>query len=317
MSHVTVLAGGLGSAKFLVGLVETLSEEQVHTIVNVGDDTQEWGLHVSPDIDCILHALAGELDPARDWVRSGQSYQCYETSRKLGLKSGSKIGDRDMATHLVRTSLLRTGKNLEEATVELADRFGLGLTIIPATSDPVRTVVETAEGDMSVGEFYLSDSSEATGVRYEGAGSAQASPSAIDSILSATRVIVAPSDPIRSIGAIVAIPAIRDALSRTEAGVVAVSPVVGTHPVKGPGPGLEALMRATGSENLSARDVALRYRDFLNHLVIHTSDLPVLDEIRDTGLGVWVENILISSPEDAARLSSRLVGEGRPISTGA
>ena len=314
MSHITVLAGGLGSAKFLVGLVEVLSEEQVRVIANVGDDRQVWGLHVSPDIDCVLHALAGELNPAKDWNRTGQTFECYRTARRLGLKSKSKIGDRDLATHLLRTSLLRSGRSLEETTGEIADRFGLGLKIMPATNDSVRTIVETPDGDMRVADFYEQNSVEATGIRYEGADVAKPAEDVIDSILSATRVIVAPADPIRSTGAILAIPSIRAALVRSKAGVVAVSPIVGSQPVRGPGVGLEKLMRVTGSDTISVHTFADRYRDFLNQLVIHTTDLSLLDEVRETGLGVWVENIVMSSSDDATRLAGRVVNEERSVS---
>lgn len=313
MSHITVLAGGLSSAKFLAGLVEVLSEEQVQVIVNVGDDYDVWGVHVSPDIDFILYALAGELDPTKGWTPTLQSFQCYERARKLGFKSRFKIEDRDLATHLLRTSLLQSGQSLEEATNELADRFGLGLKIMPATNNRIQTLVETADSDLLIADFYEDVSVEATGVRYEGADVAAASDGVIESIMSASRVILPAADPIRSIGAILAIPAIRDALVRSKADVVAVSPVIGSQPMAGLGDGMERLMHATGTETISAPAICGRYKDFLNQLVIHTTDLSTLEAVRGYGVGAWVENILISNLEDSVRLAGRIINEERSI----
>ena len=317
MSHVSVLAGGLASAKFLVGLGDVLPEEQIHVIVNVGDDGEEWGLHSSPDIDCILHALAGELNPAKDWQREGESFRCYGTARRLGLKSTRKIGDRDLATRLARHRLLKQGLNIGEATRELAECFGLGVSIFPATNDRVRTRVQTADGDMSVAEYYAAESAEARAVRYEGAGTAQASARVVDSIMTASRVIVAPVDPVRTLDAMLAIRGLRDALVRTEAGVVAVSPIVGSQLVGdsgGRGPGLT---RFTGWETVSALAIVERYRDFVDRIVIHTSDLPELDRIRAAGVDVWVENILMSTLDDARRLAGRVANEKRSVARSA
>lgn len=314
MSHVTVLAGGLDSAKFLAGLVDVLPEEDVHAVVNVGDDDEVWGLHISPDIDYILNALAGELDSGKSWER-GQTYQCYSACRKLGLRARVRVGDRDLATHLLRTELLRAGRTLDQATSDLAARFGLGLTIRPATNDRLRTRVATPSGACSVAEFYGSEALEAVGVDYEGSESAAATTGVLESIMTASRVILAPADPVRSLDAILAVPGIRDALVRTEAGVVAVSPVVGSQSIIDGSARLDDLLRVTGSDTVSARSFAERYKDFLDHVVIHTSDLPELDSVRATGLGVWVENILVSAAEDAARLAQRVTNEQRAVTS--
>ena len=143
MSHLTVLAGGTGAAKFLLGLMDVVPEEKLHIIVNVGDDQEVWGLYVSPDIDTILYALAGELDPNRGWGRRDETFQCLDTIRKLGMPSWFRLGDRDLATHLVRSSLMAQGATLEEATEKLADRFGVGALVMPATNSPIRTLIQT------------------------------------------------------------------------------------------------------------------------------------------------------------------------------
>ena len=311
MSHVTVLAGGTGAAKFLQGLVGVVPEEQVHIIVNVGDDHEVWGLYVSPDIDSILYALADELDPSRGWGRRDESFRCLDTIKKLGMPTWFRLGDRDLATHLVRSSLLRQGSTLEEATEQLADRFGIGALVMPATNSPIRTRIRTEHETLAFQEYFVREECkpQVTGVSYEGAEVVRAPEGVVNSIMKASRVVLAPSNPVTSIGAILAVPGIREALRATEAGVVAVSPIVGSQPVSGPA---GKLMKATGSE-VSAKAVAERYGDFLDHIVIHTTDLTLLDEIRALGVGVWVENILINSPDDASRLARRVTNEDRPV----
>lgn len=313
MSHVTVLGGGLETAKFLAGLVEVLPEERVRVVVNVGDDDETWGLHVSPDVDRILCALAGELDPARDWQRRGETFRSHDGARRLGMRSSPKIGDRDLATHLLRTQLLRSGSSLEEATRELTERFGVGVQIFPATNQRVRTRVRVPGGAISVAEFYANPAANALAVCYEGAEDAEATSKAIDAIMSAWRVVLAPADPVRCMDAILAVPGIRDALRRTPAAVIGISPVVGSHLLGDNGSRFEPLMKVTGGASVSAQAVAERYGDLLDQFVIHTSDLSVLEVIRKVMPGVWVENIVVSGPDDAARLARRVVNEDRPV----
>jgi LPPG:FO 2-phospho-L-lactate transferase len=312
MSHTTVLAGGSGAAKFLLGLVDVVPEEEVHVVVNVGDDHELWGLYITPDIDSILYALAGELDPNRGWGRRDETFRCLETIKKLGMPSWFRVGDRDLATHLVRSDSLRQGLDLTQVTALLADRFGIGAVIMPVSDSPVRTRIQTPEASLTFQEYFVREkfSSEVRGVSYEGAEMARATTQVVDSIMNASRIVVAPSNPVTSIGAILAVPGIRDALARTQAAVVAISPVIGSQPVSGPA---GILMQATGSDEVSARAVAERYRDFLDQIVIHTTDLPHLDAVRDSGVGVWVENILINSVDDATRLARRVTNEDRPL----
>jgi LPPG:FO 2-phospho-L-lactate transferase len=311
MSHVTVLSGGSGGAKFLVGLVDVLPEEEVQVIVNIADDYETCGLYVSPDVDGILYALAGELDPARGWTRPNETYNCRGMLRKLGI-GGVGIGDHDLAIHLLRTSLIKSGASLESVTSELADRFGVGARILPASNDPIRTRILDGHGSWGLSEWIARSKNVngVTGVIYEGAATASAPESVVASILEASRVIVAPSDPVLSIGSILAVPGIREALSRTEAGVVAISPVVGRQAVNG---NASELMRVTGSTEVSARAVAERYRDFLDTLVIHTTDVSSVDSVRETGVDVWVESILINDANEANRLAARVTNPARTV----
>ncbi len=314
MSHVTVLAGGSGAAKFLMGLVDVLPEEDIHVVVNVADDYEMWGLHISPDIDRILYSLAGEVNPHRGGGRPNETYNCHDTIRKLGLRSKMRIGDHEMATQLLRSNLLSRGAKLDEVTSELADRFGIGTRIMPASNDRIRSRIHHSEGTWSLEEYLArgETSNAVTGVSYEGAETALALKGVIASILEASRVILAPSDPVLSIGAILAVPGIRDALTRTEAGVVAISPIVGSQPVSG---GDGRLMQVTGSSEVSARSIAERYRTFLGDIVIHTTDLGSLEAVRQVGVGVWVENILINNLEGATRLASRVTNTERSVTS--
>ena len=312
MSHVTVLAGGTGAAKFLTGLVNVVPEEDVHVIANVGDDYEAWGLRVSPDIDRILYALSGELDAHRSWRRPNETFNCHDTIRKLGMGIGPRIGDLDLATHLVRSNLLRGGANLDAVTADLVDRFGIGARVTPATNEPCPTLLEDSGGTWTVSEYLAraDDFDRVTSVRYDVGPTVTAPERVVASILEASRVIVAPSDPVLSVGPILAIPGIREALVRTEASVIAISPVIASHAVKG---NAGRLMCVTGSSEVSVRAVAQRYAEFLNQLVIHTSDVALADDVRTVGVGVWVENILMNSQEETIRLAGRLTNPARTV----
>ena len=306
--HVTVLAGGGAAAKFVLGLVQVSPEERVHVICNVGDDCEMWGLYVCPDIDRILHTLAGELDPYRDPETSGETYNCLNRIRKLGMPSWLRISDRDMATQLVRTELLRSGKRLDQATLELADLFGLGSIIIPATNDAVRSRIRSGDQVLGLREYMSRNGhgGETQAVIYEDSSAASPAAGVVESINAASRVILAPGDPVAHIGPILSVPGIREALIQTQAQVIAISPVVGSTALGAPSGSL-----TTPPLALSARSVAEGYRDFLDHMVLHTSDLGQLEALEALGIGVSVENILIGTGEDGERLAGRMLSEDR------
>lgn len=314
MKHITILAGGTGAAKLILGLVDVVPEEELHIIVNVGDDFEMWGLSISPDIDTILYALAGELDPNRGWGRRDETFHCLETIKRLGVPSWFKLGDRDLATHLIRSSILQQGSSLESATEILADRLGIGTTVIPASNNPVRTHIQTGDASLPFQEYFVRDKCQpkVTGVTYEGAKTAKASKKATNSIIGASRIILAPSNPVTSIGAILAIPGICEALKATNADILAISPIIASQPVSGPA---GILMLATGSREVSATAVAQRYQDFLDHMIMHTSDASQLKQIRNLGVGASVENILITNSENASRLARRVTNEDRIITS--
>jgi LPPG:FO 2-phospho-L-lactate transferase len=289
--HFTVLAGGTGAAKFLRGLVQVVPEESIHVVVNVGDDTDVWGLHISPDIDSILYGLAGRLDVQRGWGLQDETFRCLEEMARLGMPD--------------RTHLLRSGETLTQVTTRMAGSIGIRATVLPASDDAVRTIIETPSGTLSFQEFFVRDHWQppVRSVTYDGASSARAGPAVVNSIRESQLVIVAPSNPITSIGPILAIHDIRDALRCTRAEVVAISPLIGQAAFSGPA---AKLMEACGYE-VSPSGVARCYHDFLDNIVIDVHDAELASAIRYETIGVQTTDIRIQDDNAARRLAQFVV----------
>jgi LPPG:FO 2-phospho-L-lactate transferase len=304
-THYTVLAGGTGAAKFLHGLVRVVPEEDVHVIVNVGDDTDIWGLHVSPDIDSIMYGLAGRLDTERGWGLRDETFRCLEEISKYGMPDWFRIGDRDVATHITRTALLDSGFTLSEVTARMAQSMGVKATILPATNDPVRTKIETVGETLGFQEFFVRERWQPAvrSVTYVGAAEAHAAPAVLNSIRDSQLVIVAPSNPITSVGPMLAIHDIRDALRCTRAEVVAISPLIGHAAFSGPA---AKLMEACGYE-VSPSGIARCYHDFLDNIVIDEKDAALAPSIRYDTIGVHMTEIRMSNVEAATRLAAFVV----------
>jgi LPPG:FO 2-phospho-L-lactate transferase len=289
---LVVLTGGTGGAKFVQGLVRAVAPESVTVIVNTGDDLTWWGLHVSPDIDSILYALSGLLSRERGWGVDGDTFTCLERMKKLGASSWFQLGDRDLATHFRRTALLATHK-LTEVTTELASKMGIRSRVLPMTNDRVETLVSTSKGELSFQEYFVRErySVPVSGVRFEGAGSARPAPGVDEAIRDADAIFIAPSNPITSIGPILAVPGIREALRTTDTQIAAISPIVGGAAVSGPA---GELMKMRGLP-VSYAGVAQAYEDFVDVVVADESDRTSLTE----------DNIVRSS--DSGRSSIRVV----------
>ncbi len=304
-AHYTVLAGGTGAAKFLRGLVQVVPEEQVHVIVNVGDDTDVWGLHISPDIDSITYALAGKLDTLRGWGLVNETFRCLETIEAFGMPGWFRLGDQDLATHLTRTHLLRSGLSLSETVERMSKAMGVKARVLPATDDPVRTKVDTPQGMLGFQEFFVREQwkPEVRSVSYAGATEARAPAVVLDSIRDAQLVIIAPSNPITSIGPILALHQVREALRCTRAEVIAISPLIGNAAVSGPA---AKLMEACGYE-VSPSGVARCYHDFLNNIVIDVRDGALASSIRYETIGVRVTNLLMPDDIAARKLAEFIV----------
>jgi LPPG:FO 2-phospho-L-lactate transferase len=270
--NVTVLSGGVGGARFLRGVVAVVDQGDVTIVGNVADDIEVLGLHVSPDLDSVLYALAGVADEERGWGRADESWRALETAGELGGENWFRLGDRDIGLHLVRTELLRQGVPLSEATSRLMAAFGLRCSLLPATDDALRTFLETEQGTFAFQTWFVERGhrDEVDEVHYVGAPNARPAPGVVAAIERADVIVLAPSNPYVSIGPILAVDGIRAALEARNAPCVAVSPLIGGRAVKGPADRMLARM-AGGT---SPGHVAGCYPGLIDALVIDEADQP-------------------------------------------
>jgi LPPG:FO 2-phospho-L-lactate transferase len=298
---ITALAGGVGAARFLTGLVELVNEKDLSVIVNTGDDIELFGLHISPDVDIVTYTLAGIVDEEKGWGIRGDTFHCLEALRKFNGETWFNLGDRDLATHIFRTNLLKNGAKLSEVTAQVSRLLGLKTTILPMTDDKFETRVLIKEGSVHFEEYFVKRSckDEVLGVEFLGADKAKPAMGVLEAIREAERVIVCPSNPIVSIGTILAVNGVRDALRRAEAKKVAVSPLIAGAPVKGPA---DKLLRGLGFE-VSAYSVAKLYSDFLDTFILDEADSAEKDRIEELGVEVTVTNTLMKSLEDKVALA--------------
>lgn len=304
--RVTALAGGVGAARLLSGLVHLVDPSRLTVVVNTGDDFDWYGLRVCPDIDTVIYTLAGKNAPATGWGIAGDTFACLDGLSELGADPWFRIGDRDLATHLYRTQELRAGRNLSQVTRQLARRSGVGADIRPMTERTVSTRIVTRTGVLPFQDWFvrLKCMPAVRGISYAGASLATPSPGVLESIRNASLVIVCPSNPILSIGPILAVPGIRRALRECRARVVGVSPLVGGRALKGP---TASLMLQLGHES-SAAGVASLYRDFLDVFVIDTSDKAIAAKVEALGPKVESAPIIMNSAARRRNLASRLLG---------
>src|SRR5579871_6652756 len=233
---ICVLSGGTGGAKFVDGLRQVMPAEEITIVVNTGDDLMWWGLYVSPDIDSITYVLSGMLSRERGWGVKGDTFLCLQAMGQLGEPTWFHTGDRDLAMHLLRSRLLAEGKTLSEVTLEIADKLGVKARILPMSNSRVETRVDTPIGELSFEEYFVQRwyQDPVNSVRFAGAADAEPAPGVLDAIANADLVLVAPSNPVTSIGPILAVPGIREALQQARARIAAVSPIIGNAPVAGP-----------------------------------------------------------------------------------
>lgn len=304
--RIAALAGGVGAARFLRGLVHVAPPENVTVIGNVGDDVEIYGLHVSPDLDIVMYTLAGIVDEERGWGVRDDTFNCLSMMSEYGLETWFKLGDRDLATHILRTSMLRRGLKLSQITRELCRRLGVGVSLIPVTDDPLRTMILSDRGVLPFQEYFVKLRWEVKvlGVRFEGSERARPAEGVLEAIEEADVVVVCPSNPIVSIGPILAVKGVREALRRTSAGRVAISPIIGGKTVKGPA---DRMMRDLGLEP-SALGVAKLYEDFLDLFVVDNEDRRLRKDIEALGLEVLVTDTLMRGLEDSIRLARETVG---------
>ncbi len=289
---ITVLAGGSGAAKFIRGLVEIVPQEELTIIGNTGDDVIVWGLHISPDLDTVMYLLAGLLDEDRGWGITGDTFTCLRSMERYGEMTWFRLGDRDLATHIIRTRSLLQGLTLTEVTEKLCRALGVRARLLPMSDDRVETRIHTPQGILSFQEFFVRErwASPVTGVSYEGSERARPAPGVMEAIQASEGIIIAPSNPVTSIGPILAIADIRQALECSAAPVIAISPIVGGRAVSGPA---GKLMRACGYE-VSARGVAEVYGDLIDVLIIDEQDAALVEVIERLGIRAVVAPTLLS-----------------------
>ena len=323
---ITVLAGGVGAARLLRGMVRAVPASDVTAIVNTADDVVLHGLHVSPDLDTVTYTLAEAGNPETGWGLAGETWQAMDALERLGGHAWFRLGDRDLGTHLHRTGRLAEGAGLAAVTAEIAAAWGLELTLLPMTEDRVATMVtlarcdeareesseqtsEQASREVGFQEYFvrLGHSVAVESVRFDGAQESLPGPGVLDALADADVVVIAPSNPIVSIGPLLAVPGIAEALRSRRADTVAVSPIVAGAALKGPA---DRLMRELGHE-ASVVGVARIYRDLAATLVVDTADAGLADAVEAEGMACVVTDTIMSSPEVAADLSRRILEVSR------
>jgi LPPG:FO 2-phospho-L-lactate transferase len=299
---VVVLSGGVGGARFLRGLVDVVDPSDVTVIGNVGDDLDVLGLAVSPDLDSILYALTGLADEERGWGRADETWNALETVANLGGESWFRLGDRDLGLHLVRTQTLRDGGTLTQATRTIAAALGLRVTLLPATDDPLRTWIHTPAGAFPFQTWFVARGhrDEVDAVRYDGAEDARPAPGTVDALEDADLILFAPSNPYVSIGPILAVAGIEDAIRRRKAPAVAVSPLIGGRAVKGPADRM--LARLAGGT--TPAHVASCYGDLIDVLAVDEADAR---DVENLAVRPLVTKTLMSDREARRRLAEAVL----------
>jgi LPPG:FO 2-phospho-L-lactate transferase len=269
---LVVLTGGVGGARFLRGIVDVVEARDVTAVVNVGDDVEILGLHISPDIDTVVYALAGIGDDDRGWGRAHETWHALETVAALGGTARGQLGDRDVGLPLVRTAALRAGEPLSRVTARISTSLGVGVNVLPATDDRLRTWLSTPAGEFEFQEWFVARRhvDHVDGVRDEGGATARPAPGVLEAFAAADAILIAPSNPYVSIGPIVAVPEIRAALERRRVRSIAVSPLIRGRAVKGPADRM--LARLAGGT--TPAHVASCYRGLIDAIVVDEVDDP-------------------------------------------
>lgn len=298
---VLALAGGVGGGKFCRGLAAVLPQDKLAIVVNTADDFVHLGLHISPDVDSVLYALADRNDPERGWGLAGETWNFMAALERLGGETWFKLGDRDLATHVLRTEALAAGRTLSEVTALLARRLDVAHTVLPMTDDAVRSVVDTDEGPLAFQDYFVRRQCKPQfrGVMFRGAANAEPSQGFRQALDRAHAIVVTPSNPFVSIDPILALPGIKDALRQSRRPLVAVSPIVGGEAVKGP---LAKMLRELGAEP-SALGVARHYGRLVDGWLIDRVDRNLASAIEALGCRVKVCNTIMRTLDEKAKLA--------------
>ncbi|WP_235534068.1 2-phospho-L-lactate transferase [Oerskovia sp. Root22] len=302
-ARVTVLAGGVGGAKLAHGM--ELAGADLTVVVNTADDVELHGLAISPDLDTVTYTLAGLADDVRGWGLAGETYATLEAMRRLGEDTWFTLGDKDLATHVVRTARLRAGATLTEVTAQITGSLGVRARLLPMTDGLVATVVETADGPLGFQEYFVARQhrDEVLGLTFVGAEQASPAPGVLDAVSGADLLVVAPSNPFLSIAPVLAVPGVREALASSTVRRVAVSPIIGGRALKGPA----ASVLASLGHDVSALGVARLYVGLVDVMCIDEADRDLAPAIEALGLEVLVTDTVMGGAEGRERLARELL----------
>jgi len=297
----TVLAGGVGASRFLQGLCQVVDPHRVSVISNTGDDVEMFGLHVSPDTDIVLYALAGAVNPETGWGLTGDTFAVVDQLQRFGYERWFNLGDKDLAMAIHRTRLIHAGVPMHNIVAGLAKAWGLDCSVMPMSNEPVRTMITGPEGELAFQEYMvrLRTEVDVRSIRFEGADSATPAPGVLESLRGAAAVFLAPSNPFVSIGPILAVPGVREALATTNATRVAVSPIIAGQVVKGPA----AKMMTTLGYEVSALGVARIYEGLIDVFVIDEQDRALAPAVEALGLRCFVTDTMMTSMDRKAELA--------------
>ena len=304
---ITALAGGIGASKLLDGLSRAMQPEDISIVVNTGDDIEMFGLYIAPDLDIVTYTLAGAVNAETGWGLKDDTFHCLEGLVRYGGEHWFNLGDRDLATHITRTSMLRAGFSLSDSADHIRRSLGVRSRILPMTDAHTPTTILTDEGPMHFQEYLVKRRAQipVRGIRFEKIAEARPAAGVIEAIRNASAVIVCPSNPLISIGPILAVPGIRDALKETQAVVVAISPVVGGASLKGP----TDRMLADLDMEVSAAQVARLYADFLDLYIVDEKDAASRAEIEELGVKVCVTDTVMTGQGEKLALAKRTLAE--------
>lgn len=302
---ITALAGGIGASKLLLGLANVMPAEDIAIIANTGDDIELFGLRICPDIDTVTYTLAGVINDETGWGLKGDTFECLRWLERYGEASWFNLGDRDLGTHIFRTAALKDGRSLTEVSDQIRKSLGVRSTILPMTDAYTPTRVVTEAGEMHFQEYFVRRRCEprVREIRFENIESAPPAPGVLSAILEAGAVIICPSNPFISIGPVLAVPGVREALEKTTATVIAVTPIIGGRALKGPA---ADMLRDLGHE-VSAKAVARLYADCIDVFVLDETDASLAPDIDELGVRVIVTNTNMATLEDKQHLAHRLL----------
>ena len=304
-ANVLAIAGGVGGAKLVVGLARVLPPERLKVVVNTGDDELFHGLHVSPDLDSVTYALAGLTNPDTGWGVAGESFRTLGALGRLGAETWFGLGDLDLATHIRRTDLLRQGSTLSEVTAAITRHLGIAHPVVPMSDEPVRTIALTDEGELAFQEYFVHRACEPriTGVRFDGVDDAKPSPAFAQALRGADAIVFCPSNPLVSIGPVLAVPGVYEAIASFTGPRIAISPIVGGQALKGPA----AKMMAELGQEVSSAGVARGYVGVVDTMVIDEMDRDEATSVEACGMRAMVTNTIMRSDDDKERLAREIV----------